>query len=39
MTVRRLIAKWEPYARLIYFHMLLYRLDENGTLNKLGLDN
>jgi DNA-3-methyladenine glycosylase II len=37
--VRRLIAKWEPYAGLIYFHMLLYRLNENGTLNKVGLDN
>ena len=37
--VRRLIAKWKPYAGLIYFHMLLYRLNENGTLNKVGLDN
>jgi DNA-3-methyladenine glycosylase II len=37
--VRRLIAKWEPYAGLIYFQMLLYRLSENGTLNKVGLDN
>ena len=37
--VRRLIAKWKPYAGLIYFHMLLYRLDENGTLNKVGLGN
>ena len=34
--VRRLGAKWEPYAGLIYFHMLLYRLNENGTLNKVG---
>ena len=38
-SVRRLIAKWEPYAGLIYFHMLLYRLNENGTLDKVGLDN
>jgi DNA-3-methyladenine glycosylase II len=37
--VRRLIAKWKPYAGLIYFHMLLYRLSENGTLNKVGLEN
>jgi DNA-3-methyladenine glycosylase II len=31
--VRRLIARWEPYAGLIYFHMLLYRLDETGHLS------
>ncbi len=37
--VRRLIARWKPYAGLIYFHMLLYRLNENGTLNKVGLGN
>jgi DNA-3-methyladenine glycosylase II len=30
--VLRLIAQWEPYAGLIYFHMLLYRLDETGYL-------
>jgi hypothetical protein len=30
--VRRLIAKWQPYAGLIYFHMLLYRLNEMGYL-------
>jgi DNA-3-methyladenine glycosylase II len=37
--VRRLIAKWQPYAGLVYFHMLLYRLYENGTSNKGGRDN
>jgi len=26
--VSRLLAKWEPYAGLIYFHMLLYHLNE-----------
>jgi DNA-3-methyladenine glycosylase II len=36
--VRRLIAKWQPYAGLVYFHMLLYRLYENGTSNKGGRD-
>jgi DNA-3-methyladenine glycosylase II len=37
--VRRLIAKWKPYAGLVYFHMLLYRLNENGTSNIGGRDN
>ncbi len=31
--VRRLIAKWQPYAGLVYFHMLLYRLNETGYLS------
>jgi DNA-3-methyladenine glycosylase II len=31
--VRRLLAKWKPYAGLVYFHMLLYRLDEMGYLS------
>jgi hypothetical protein len=30
--VRWLLAKWESYAGLIYFHMLLYRLHETGYL-------
>jgi DNA-3-methyladenine glycosylase II len=30
---RRLLAKWKPYAGLIYFHMLLYRLNETGHLS------
>ena len=38
--VSRLLAKWEPYAGLIYFHMLLYHLNETGHLschsNKVG---
>lgn len=33
---RRLAGRWKPYAGLVYFHMLLYRLDENGTLDKVG---
>ena len=36
--VRRLTAKWKPYAGLVYFHMLLYRLNENGTLNRIAPD-
>jgi DNA-3-methyladenine glycosylase II len=36
--VRRLAAKWKPYAGLVYFHLLLYRLNENGTLNQLAPD-
>jgi 3-methyladenine DNA glycosylase/8-oxoguanine DNA glycosylase len=31
--VRRLIAKWNPYAGLVYFHMLLFRLNEAGYLS------
>ena len=30
--VHRLIGRWKPYAGLIYFHMLLYRLNETGYL-------
>ena len=32
--VRRLIARWEPYAGLIYFHLLLYHLNETGYLSS-----
>ncbi len=28
------LAKWKPYAGLIYFHVLLYRLDEMGNLSR-----
>ncbi|MGH7929335.1 MAG: DNA-3-methyladenine glycosylase family protein [Candidatus Binatia bacterium] len=34
---RRLLAKWKPYAGMIYFHMLLYRLNENGIFEPCGL--
>jgi DNA-3-methyladenine glycosylase II len=41
--VRRLLAKWKPYAGIIYFHMLLYRLNEARLLsrhsNKVGEEN
>lgn len=30
---RRVLAKWKPYAGLIYFHLLLYRLNETGYLS------
>ena len=29
---RRVIAKWQPYAGFIYFHLLLDRLMEAGHL-------
>jgi DNA-3-methyladenine glycosylase II len=31
-TVRRTLERWHPYAGLIYFHMLLDRLEEAGFL-------
>ena len=31
--VRRLTAKWQPYAGLVYFHLLLDRLEKAGLLN------
>jgi DNA-3-methyladenine glycosylase II len=31
--VRQLIAKWKPYAGLVYFHMLLFRLNEARYLS------
>ncbi len=30
--VRRVLARWEPYAGLVYFHLLLARLDEAGLV-------
>ncbi len=30
--VQRIIRRWQPYAGLIYFHLLLNRLDEAGYL-------
>ncbi len=32
--VRRITARWQPYAGLVYFHMLLDRLAEAGYLNS-----
>lgn len=31
-SVRRIVSRWQPYAGLIYFHLLLDRLDEAGYL-------
>ncbi len=31
--VRRLVAPWEPYAGLLYFHLLLNRIAEAGYLS------
>ena len=33
-TVRRRLAKWGPYAGLIYFHFLLYGLEQRGCLSS-----
>jgi len=30
--VRRILARWEPYAGLVYFHLLLARLDDAGLV-------
>ncbi len=31
--VRRALAPWQPYAGLVYFHLLLKHLDEQGILS------
>jgi len=31
-AVRRILARWHPFAGLIYFHMLLDRLEQSGFL-------
>ncbi len=31
--IRRTLARWAPYAGLVYFHLLLGRLDEAGFLS------
>ncbi len=31
--IRRLLARWEPYAGLIYFHLLLARLEHAGLVS------
>ena len=30
--VQRVTAKWQPYAGVVYFHLLLDRLDSAGDL-------
>lgn len=30
--VQRVVARWQPYAGMVYFHLLLKRLEETGTL-------
>lgn len=32
-SVGRAVAKWQPYAGLIYFHLLLARIRDAGGLN------
>ena len=33
-SVRRITARWQPYAGLVYFHMLLDRLAATGDLAR-----
>ncbi len=37
--VRRLTAKWQPYAGLVYFHLLLERLAASGQLGAATRDS
>ncbi|MGI6207790.1 MAG: DNA-3-methyladenine glycosylase family protein [Anaerolineae bacterium] len=30
--VQRMVAPWQPYAGLVYMHLLLWRLDEQGLI-------
>jgi DNA-3-methyladenine glycosylase II len=32
--VRRVLARWDGYAGLVYFHLLLDRLEDAGSLNE-----
>jgi DNA-3-methyladenine glycosylase II len=34
--VRRIVSRWQPYAGLVYFHLLLDRLDQAGYLSTEG---
>jgi DNA-3-methyladenine glycosylase II len=36
--VRRLLSRWDGYAGLVYFHLLLDRLAEAGHLDGIGSD-
>jgi DNA-3-methyladenine glycosylase II len=36
--VRRMLARWDGYAGLVYFHLLLDRLAEAGHLDGIGSD-
>jgi len=32
--VKRAVARWQPYAGLVYFHLLLAGLTESGEMAK-----
>jgi DNA-3-methyladenine glycosylase II len=34
VTVKRLVARWHPYAGLVYFHLLLDSLSESGLVDE-----
>ena len=38
MGVRRVLSRWDGYAGLVYFHLLLDRLAEAGHLDGIGSD-
>ena len=33
-AVNRLISKWEPYAGMLYFHLLLRKIQKKGYMNQ-----
>lgn len=37
--VRRITSRWAPYRGLVYFHLLLDRVDEAGWLEHEGMSN
>ena len=32
-SVKRLVARWHPYAGMVYFHLLLESLSESGVVS------
>ena len=37
-NVQRLVARWQPYAGMVYFHLLLESLSETGLVNATSPD-
>ena len=33
-SVKRLVARWHPYAGMVYFHLLLESLSETGLVSE-----
>jgi DNA-3-methyladenine glycosylase II len=38
-AVRQAVSRWQPYAGMVYFHLLLDRLEATGELARLRLAN